>query len=89
MTYHRTDGQLRCHLCGEERPAPQRCPKCKEPGIRYKGQGTQKIEDVVQKILPRARIVRMDADSMSKKNLYRKILNDFQVGRSTCWWARR
>jgi primosomal protein N' (replication factor Y) len=43
--------------------------------------GTQKIEDIVQKILPRAKIVRMDADSMSKKNLYRKILNDFRIGK--------
>ena len=81
MTYHRSDGKLRCHLCGEEREAPHRCPKCNSAGIRYKGQGTQKIEDVVQKILPRAKIVRMDADSMSKKNLYRKILNDFRVGK--------
>lgn len=81
MTYHRTDKTLRCHLCGEGRDAPQRCPKCKDPGIRYKGQGTQKIEDVVQKIVPRAKIVRMDADSMSKKNLYRTILGDFRAGK--------
>ncbi|MEM8868050.1 MAG: primosomal protein N' [Verrucomicrobiota bacterium] len=81
MTYHRTDKTLRCHLCGETRPAPYDCPECKEPNIRWRGQGTQKIEDVVQKILPRARIVRMDADTMSKKNLYRKILNDFRVGK--------
>ncbi len=81
MTFHRTDKKLRCHLCGEEENAPFNCPKCKAPEIRYRGQGTQKIEDVVQKILPRARIVRMDADSMSKKNLYRKILNDFRIGK--------
>ena len=81
MTYHRTDKMLRCHLCAEERAAPRACPKCKDPNIRYKGQGTQKIEDIVQKILPRANIVRMDADSMSKKNLYRTILNDFRVGK--------
>jgi len=81
MTYHRTDKTLRCHLCGETRPAPHECPECKAPGIRWRGQGTQKIEDVVQKILPRAKIVRMDADSMAKKNLYRKILNDFRAGK--------
>jgi primosomal protein N' (replication factor Y) len=81
MTYHRTDKTIRCHLCGVEARAPHHCPKCKAPEIRYRGQGTQKIEDVVQKILPRARIVRMDADSMSKKNLYRKILNDFRIGK--------
>tara|TARA_Y200000002_G_scaffold382668_1_gene400650 strand:+ start:8313 stop:10577 length:2265 start_codon:yes stop_codon:yes gene_type:complete len=81
MTYHRTDKTIRCHLCGLEQKAPHSCPKCKAPEIRYRGQGTQKIEDVVQRILPRARIVRMDADSMSKKNLYRKILNDFRIGK--------
>jgi len=80
-TYHRTDKKLRCHLCGDEGPAPLKCPECKSINIRMRGQGTQKIEDIVQKILPRARIVRMDADSMSKKNLYRKILNDFRIGK--------
>lgn len=81
MTFHRTDGKLRCHLCGETREAPHKCPECRSVNIRKKGLGTQKIEDIVQKILPRARIVRMDADSMSKKNLYRKILNDFRIGK--------
>jgi primosomal protein N' (replication factor Y) len=81
MTFHRTDGKLRCHLCGESREAPHKCPECKSVEIRKRGLGTQKIEDIVQKILPRAKIVRMDADSMSKKNLYRKILNDFRIGK--------
>jgi primosomal protein N' (replication factor Y) len=81
MTFHRTDGKLHCHLCGEQRPAPRKCPECRSENIRKRGLGTQKIEDVVQKILPRAKIVRMDADSMSKKNLYRKILNDFRIGK--------
>jgi primosomal protein N' (replication factor Y) len=81
MTFHRTDAKLRCHLCGETREAPHKCPECRSVNIRKKGLGTQKIEDIVQKILPRARIVRMDADSMAKKNLYRKILNDFRIGK--------
>ena len=80
-TYHRTDGRLRCHLCGEEEPAPFRCPDCKSTNIRMRGKGTQKIEDNVQKILPNARIYRMDADSMAQKNRYREILNDFRVGK--------
>jgi primosomal protein N' (replication factor Y) len=81
MTFHRTDSKLRCHLCAEHREAPLKCPECRSVNIRKKGLGTQKIEDIVQKILPRAKIVRMDADSMSKKNLYRKILNDFRIGK--------
>jgi primosomal protein N' (replication factor Y) len=42
MTYHRTDETLRCHLCGEQRPAPLRCPKCGAPDIRWRGLGTQR-----------------------------------------------
>ncbi len=80
-TYHRTDGRLRCHLCGEEEPAPFSCPECKSTNIRMRGKGTQKIEDSVQKILPNARIYRMDADSMAQKNRYREILNNFRVGK--------
>lgn len=81
LTYHRTDDHLRCHLCGYETPAPQKCPECRSSAIRRRGHGTQRIEDVVQKILPKARIVRMDADSMSRKNLHRSILNDFRIGK--------
>lgn len=80
-TYHRTDNSLRCHLCGHEEKAPPTCPECRSSAIRYRGQGTQQIETIVQKIIPSAKIVRMDADSMSKKNLYRKILNDFRAGK--------
>jgi primosomal protein N' (replication factor Y) len=81
LTYHRTDDRLRCHLCGYETKAPADCPECHSRAIRRRGHGTQRIEDVVQKILPHARIVRMDADSMSRKNLHRRILNDFRVGK--------
>jgi len=81
LTYHRTDHSLRCHLCGHEEKSPSVCPACRSEAIRYRGQGTQQIESIVQKILPAAKIVRMDADSMSKKNLYRKILNDFRAGK--------
>ena len=80
-TYHRTDNRLRCHLCGEEEPAPMHCPKCRSTNIRMRGKGTQKIEDSVQKILPKARIQRMDADTMMRKNRYREVLNDFRTGK--------
>lgn len=80
-TYHRTDNRLRCHLCGEEELAPPRCPECQSTNIRMRGKGTQRIEDIVQKILPKARIYRMDADSMAQKNRYREILNDFRIGK--------
>lgn len=81
MTYHRTDETLRCHLCGEQRAAPVRCPKCGAPDIRWRGLGTQRVEEVVKRLLPRARIERMDTDAMSKKNRFREILGDFRRGK--------
>ena len=81
LTYHRTDERLKCHICGYQERAPQRCPKCRSSKIRWRGYGTQKVEDVVQKIVPQAKIVRMDADTMVKKHLFRSILADFRVGK--------
>ncbi len=81
LTHHRADGDLRCHLCGFETEVPRQCPKCKSPKILYRGHGTQKIEDIAAKILPKARIVRMDTDTMRKKNLFREVLADFRRGK--------
>ena len=81
MTYHRTDETLRCHLCGEQRDAPVRCLKCGAPDIRWKGLGTQRVEEAVRRALPRAKIERMDSDTMGRKNRFREILGDFRRGK--------
>ena len=81
MTYHRSDETLKCHLCGHEVAAPLRCPECQSPKIRWKGMGTQRIEDAVKRVLPRARIQRIDSDTMSRKHLFREILGDFRLGK--------
>jgi primosomal protein N' (replication factor Y) (superfamily II helicase) len=81
MTYHRADEMLRCHLCGEQRPAPLRCTQCGAPDIRWRGLGTQRVEEAVKRLMPRARIERVDTDTMSKKNRFREILGDFRKGR--------
>jgi primosomal protein N' (replication factor Y) len=81
MTYHRTDETLRCHLCGEQRAAPARCPKCGAPDIRWRGLGTQRVEEAVRRVVPKARIERMDSDAMSRKNRFREILGDFRKGK--------
>jgi primosomal protein N' (replication factor Y) len=81
MTYHRTDETLRCHLCGEQRPAPYACPQCRSVKIRWRGLGTQRVEEVVHRVLPRARVERMDSDTMTKKNRFRQVLTDFRLGR--------
>jgi primosomal protein N' (replication factor Y) len=81
LTYHRTDERLRCHWCGYQEPAPRRCPQCRAEDIRWKGFGTQRVEDSAHRVLPRAKIVRLDADTMEKKTLFRQILGDFRKGK--------
>ncbi len=81
LTYHRSDEMLRCHLCGTQKPAPYVCPQCRSPRIRWRGLGTQRVEEAVRRVLPRARIERMDSDTMTKKNRFRQVLTDFRLGR--------
>jgi primosomal protein N' (replication factor Y) len=81
MTYHRADETLKCHLCGHQRGAPAACPQCAAPDIRWRGLGTQRVEEAVRRVLPRARLERMDTDTMSKKHRFRQILGDFRAGK--------
>lgn len=78
MTYHRTDETLRCHLCDHVERAPSVCPECRSPKIRHKGFGTQRAEDVLRELFPKARIARIDADTMRKKDGFRRVLGAFR-----------
>ena len=77
-TYHRADECLRCHVCGGWIPVPAKCPACGSPRLTYKGIGTQRAEAALAKCFPRARILRMDADSTSRKNSHDDILGAFR-----------
>jgi len=83
LTYHRTGTKLLCHICGHLEQVPSVCPneKCRNPAIRYSGTGTQKVEEVLGKLFPKARVKRMDADVMKRKDDYRRVLGDFRVGK--------
>ena len=82
LTYHRPEQKLSCHICGHNERVPNVCPneKCKNPAICFAGTGTQKVEDILGKLFPRARVRRMDADVMKKKDDYRQVLDAFKHG---------
>src|SRR5271170_3658111 len=84
LTFHRQEQKLACHICGHVEKVPLVCPneKCKNPAIRFSGTGTQKVEETLAKLFPKARIKRMDADTMKRKDDYRKVLGDFRAGRT-------
>lgn len=82
LTYHRFSQQMKCHYCGYESYVPSTCPECNSEHIRYFGTGTQKVEEELGKVLPEARVIRMDVDTTSRKGAHEKLLNDFQDGKA-------
>ncbi|MBR6548817.1 MAG: primosomal protein N' [Clostridia bacterium] len=80
MTYHRDNGRLMCHYCGYSVPADEKCPSCNGEMIKMTGVGTQKAEEQLAKLLPGARILRMDADSTMSKSAHSDKLNAFAKG---------
>lgn len=80
-TYHRDGETLRCHLCGCQKTVPAKCPQCGDPNFRYAGFGTQRVENVMRKCFPKARIARLDADTTVRKHAYEEILGAFREGK--------
>lgn len=81
MTVHRS-GRLTCHYCGHTAPLPTVCPSCGSKYIAAFGTGTQKIEELVKKEFPQARVMRMDADTTKGKDGYETILSAFAEGKA-------
>lgn len=69
--------RLVCHYCGYEEVAPDVCPSCGSRYISGFKAGTQRMEELVQKRFPQAKILRMDQDTTRRKDSYEKILSSF------------
>ncbi|MGP7817561.1 primosomal protein N' [Niallia sp. 01092] len=82
LTYHQYNNQMKCHYCGYEDRTPNNCPECSSEHIRYFGTGTQKVEEELAKIMPEARVIRMDVDTTSRKGAHEKLLKQFQDGKA-------
>lgn len=78
LTYHMKENKLKCHYCGYEQENVTICPECGSSKIKYFGTGTQKLEAQIQKFFPNATTIRMDVDTVSKKNSHGEILNKFR-----------
>ncbi len=77
LTYHSANGRLMCHHCGHSQPLPRACPACGGK-LRFIGAGTQKVEEELQEILPRAEVLRMDADTVSAAHPHEELLDRFR-----------
>ena len=78
LTYHMYENKLKCHYCGYETDVVKTCPNCNSKKIKYFGTGTQKLEDEIHKLFENATTIRMDIDTVTKKNSHENILNKFK-----------
>lgn len=77
LTYHKSSNTMRCHYCGYAENLFNKCKKCNSPHIILKGTGTEKVEEILNATFKGVRIIRMDADTTSKKGTHESIINDF------------
>ena len=76
LTYHKSSNTNRCHYCNYSKKNVAVCPKCGSSNIKDYGLGTEKLEEELNKMF-KARIVRMDMDTTSRKGMHEKIIEEF------------
>ena len=80
LTYHKSSDSLRCHYCNYTKKCPSKCMKCGSTDIKGIGLGTEKLEqEIIDKF--KARVIRMDADTTSRKGMHEKIIKEFGLGK--------
>ena len=72
---------LSCHHCGLVKPIPSFCPDCGNSDLKTLGQGTQKLEDAIEEMWPRARVLRIDTDSSRKSKGAETLFQEIHEGK--------
>jgi primosomal protein N' (replication factor Y) len=77
LVHHDRPARLACHHCGREEPVPGVCPRCHAAAIVRQGTGAQGVERALARLVPMARLVRMDASSASGRGAVARLLEEF------------
>lgn len=80
MTYHSASGRAMCHYCGASIKITGTCPVCGGTSLFTETPGTQRVEQELHEKFPSARVLRMDADTMTTKGAHEKLLTQFAKG---------
>jgi primosomal protein N' (replication factor Y) len=78
LTYHKARNVLLCHYCAYAQQVPKECPRCRSEYLYFLGEGTEKVEVILERMFPKARVSRLDRDTAQKKNAHSRILSEFQ-----------
>jgi primosomal protein N' (replication factor Y) len=80
MTHHKRERRLVCHYCGYQQGIPKTCPKCGSEYMQFLGTGSEKLEDIMHAAFPKARIGRMDRDTVRGHDDFERILSSLHAG---------
>jgi len=78
LTYHKRDRRMLCHYCNYATPVPERCPKCASDYLQFIGVGSERLEQELGAFFAKARIARLDRDTVGGKRDYETILAGFR-----------
>jgi len=82
LTYHKSEGTLRCHWCGEDQAPGATCSRCGGDKIRYMGGGTERLEKELAGLFGDVKTTRMDRDTVRKRGAHALLLDEVASGRS-------
>ncbi len=77
MTFHSKGGRLKCHYCGYNRYAPEKCPECGGSEVLFRGVGTQRVEEELHELFPGVKALRMDLDTTRGRMAHDNLLKKF------------
>jgi primosomal protein N' (replication factor Y) len=77
LTYHKKRARMECHYCGYSIGVPKACPKCKQEYLYFVGDGAERVEESLREQFPKARIGRLDRDTVRTKKEFQDVLGKF------------
>ena len=80
LTYHKNRQRLECHYCGYSIKPSKQCTKCKAEYMYFVGDGAERVEEYLRDTFARARISRLDRDTVRSKREFQKVLGEFAKG---------
>lgn len=78
LTVHKKLSQLRCHQCNHREVIPHLCLRCEGHSLSPVGVGTESIELELYKIIPNAKILRLDRDQITSVTKLNNVLDQFR-----------
>jgi primosomal protein N' (replication factor Y) len=80
LTHHKGRNRLLCHYCGYQQAVPEACPKCSSEYVQFLGTGSEKLEERIHGAFPRARVGRLDRDTVRGRGDFERVLNALDAG---------